>query len=72
MLITKPPFIVNLFFPSNGDGQVSKDIDWLGYGFTFLGTLFTGTVLALLKNDETYSHVLRDLGGLDFRLTERI
>ena len=57
MLITKPPFIVNLFFPSNGDGQVSKDIDWLGYGFTFLGTLFTGTVLALLKNDETDSHV---------------
>jgi len=49
VLITKPPFIVNLFFPSNGDGQVSKDIDWLGYGFTFLGTLFTASIFIFLR-----------------------
>ena len=43
VLITKPPFIVKLFLPSNHNGHGSKDIDWVGYGFTFLGTLLTGS-----------------------------
>jgi len=49
VLITKPPFIVKLFLPSNHNGHGSKDIDWVGYGFTFLGTLLTASIFIFVR-----------------------